>query len=278
MAGLTAVASNEGLVLLGWKTRDRALALLREDCEFDAPLSDDTAEKLWARYRGHVNELRGRTLGASDDLALGDDERRTVDEFLSHAAAHGGPVRRIIKVNPLTLVVHQLEIATARSAATARRLATPTDWARECLCPGPSRIQSPVRHAPNSVDVELPHGEWALLFDAKLGLVLGEAARCIAVTTIRTHPVLWSGYHRTYASAAYRPEGQRTILAAAVDDVGAALAERSCGLRAVQSDNPPVFADFFDPQLALPVRFRAKRFTMQIRARVVASAAELSGP
>jgi hypothetical protein len=84
---------------------------------------------------------------------------------------------------------------------------------------------------------------------------------------------LWSGYHRTYASVACRPEGERTILAAVVDDVGVAAA-RSCGLRAVQSDNPPIFSDFFNPALALPVRFRTKRFTMEIRARMVAASVE----
>jgi hypothetical protein len=269
-------APNEGVVLLGWKTRDEALALLQQDCEFDPPLADAEAEKLWARYREHVNALRGRIPGMTAFLELGGDERRTVDEFLDHAAKHGGPVRRVVKVNPLTLAAHQLELATARCAAIAGRLRTAADWARECLCPASSCIQPLIRHLPNSVDVELPHGEWALLFDPELGLVLGEAARCITVTTIRANPVLWSGYHRTYAAAAYRPEGHRTILAAMADDLGVAPAERSRGLRAVQSDNPPVFADFFDPRLALTVRFRAKRFTMQIRARVVASVAEPS--
>ena len=52
----------DGVVLLGWKTRDRAMALLREDCLFDPPLNDDAAEALWARYRERVNGLRGRPM------------------------------------------------------------------------------------------------------------------------------------------------------------------------------------------------------------------------
>jgi hypothetical protein len=262
-------AETNGLVLLGWKTRDRALAFLQQECEFDPPLNDDAAEQLWARFRGRVNALRGRPMSPAVALPFGRDERRVVDQFVRHNERHGGTVREVMKLNPLSLVAHQLELATGRSMAAAERLHSESDWAKECLCPAGSSIRPTVRAVPNSVDVDLPHGEWALLFDAQAGLVLGEAARCIAVTTIGPHHVLWSGYHRTYAAAACRPDGERTVLAAIVD-VDLASFARSCGLRAVQSDNPPIFADFFNADLALPVRFRARRFTMQIRAKVVA--------
>jgi hypothetical protein len=269
-------AETDGLVLLGWKTRDRALALLQQECEFDPPLGDHDAEALWARYRERVNALRGRAVSAPVPLACTDEERRVVAGFLQDRARHGGHVRDVVKVDPLGLVAHQLEITTSRSRSLAERLDGVEAWAAECLCPAPSSAQPSIRHAPNSVDVDLPHGEWALLFDSKLGLILGEAARCITVTRIDGHFVLWSGYHRTYASAACRPEGERTILAAVVDDVGLAAMSRWCGLRAVQSDNPPIFSDFFNPQLALPVRFRAKRFTMEIRARIVTANVDAS--
>jgi hypothetical protein len=273
---MTAMRPGEtgGVVLLGWKTRDRAMALLQQECEFDPPLDDSGAEALWARYRERVNALRGRPLQAAAPLALTDEERRLVADFLRDQPSHGGNVRSVIKVDPLGLVAHQLEITTARSTSLSQRLQTPADWALECLCPAPSLKRPSIRHSPNSMDVDLPHGEWALVFDSKLGLVLGEAARCVTVTTIEPYLVLWSGYHRTYASVACRPEGDATILAAVMDDVGVAAAVRSCGLRAVQSGNPPIFADFFNPQLALPVRFRAKRFTMEIRARMVAANVE----
>jgi hypothetical protein len=273
---MTAVArmQNDGLVLLGWKTRDRALVLLQQECEFDPPLTDDDAEHLWARYRERVNALRGRPLSSVVPLSLSRDERQVVDEFLRQNEVYGGTVREVVKVDPLALVAHQLEVTSTRSTATAQRLHTERDWSRECLCPAASPVRPTVRAAPNSVDVDLPHGEWALLFDARAGLVLGEAARCITLTTIGSHHVLWSGYHRTYAAAACRPDGERTVLAAMVEDVDVARFGRSCGLRAVQSGNPPIFADFFNPDLALPVRFRARRFTMQIRARVVADHVE----
>jgi hypothetical protein len=289
---MTAMRPGEtgGVVLLGWKTRDRALTLLQQECEFDPPLNDNDAEALWARYREHVNALRGRPLRAAARLALTDEEHRLVADFLQDQASHAGSVQSVVKVDPLGLVAHQLEITTDRSTSLSQRLQTPADWALECLCPAPSSERPTIRHAPNSMDVDLPHGEWALVFDSRLGLVLGEAARCITVTTIGPYLVLWSGYHRTYASIASRPEGEATILAAEMDDVfhstalsprrgdpdGVAAAARSCGLRAVQSDNPPVFSDFFNPALALPVRFRAKRFTMEIRARMVAASVEAS--
>jgi hypothetical protein len=133
-----------------------------------------------------------------------------------------------------------------------------------------------IRAVPNSMDVDLPHGEWALLFDPDQGFVLGEAAPCVTVTNIGARLGLWSGYHRAYASAAYRTDGDRAILAAVVDDVGLSSRARSCGLRAAKSDNPPILADFFNEALTLPVRFKIKRFTMEIRARVIARV--LTGP
>ena len=260
----------DGVVLLGWKTRDRAMALLREDCLFDPPLNDDAAEGLWARYRERVNGLRGRPMSQPVPHPPAGEEGRIITSFMQDTARHAGSIQEVVKVDPFALVVHQLEITIGRSRSISQRLRTATDWAGECLCPAPSSIAPPVRHAPNSVDVDLPHGEWALLFDSRYGLILGEAARCITLTTIGPHLVLWSGYHRTYASAGWRRETERTILAAVVNGLGSHPASRSCGLRAVNSDNPPIFADFFNPELALPVRFRAKRFTMQIRAQVVA--------
>jgi len=260
----------DGVVLLGWKTRDRAMALLQQDCHFDPPLTDDAAEELWARFRERVNGLRGRPLGQPLHRLPASDEGRIIAAFMQDTSRHAGAVQRVIKVDPFALAVHQLEITIGRSRSISERLHTATDWAAECLCPAPSSVAPPIRHAPNCVDVDLPHGEWALLFDPRHGLILGEAARCITVTTIGPHLVLWSGYHRTYAAAGWRREHERTILAAVVNGLGSHPPAQSCGLRAVNGDHPPIFADFFNPDLALPVRFRAKRFTMQIRAQVVA--------
>jgi hypothetical protein len=266
----------DGVALLGWNTRDRALALLQEDCDFDPPLGDAAAEALWARYRERVNRLRGRSLTVPVRGRLTPDEAHVVHEFERDACRQPAAVQEVIKVDPFALVVHQLEITVGRSNAIARRLRTPADWAAECLCPARSAVTPPVRHAPNSVDVDLPHGEWALLFDPRYGLILGEAARCIAVTTVGPHLVLWSGYHRAYAAAARRREGERSVLAAVVNDIAIEPPFASCGLRAIKSDNPPIFADFFNPDLALPVRFRVKRFTMKIRAQVIAENVEAS--
>jgi len=269
LAASQTVSNPNGLVLLGWKTRDRALALLQQECEFDPPLSDTEAERVWAEYREHVNALQGRDVLGAVHLQLTDEERRLVDRFLADVSKHGGPMREVIKIDPLGLVVHQLEITTARSMSMSERLQTAEQWAAECLCPTGSSLRPSVRSVPNSIDIDLPHGEWALLFDPQLGLILGEAARCITVSVIKRHLVLWSGYHRTYAAATRRAAGERTILAGVVEDVKVPPGVKWCGLRAVESDIPPIFADFLDPRLTLPVRFRAKRFTMEVRARVV---------
>ena len=41
--------------------------------------------------------------------------------------------------------------------------------------------------------------------------------------------------------------------------------------RRLIENNPPIFDDFFNPDLALRVQFRRKRFTLQVRARMVVS-------
>ena len=88
---MTAMRPGEtgGVVLLGWKTRDRALALLQQDCEFDPPLNDHDAEALWARYRERVNAVRGRPVRAPAPLAFTDDEQRLVADFLQDGSAFG---------------------------------------------------------------------------------------------------------------------------------------------------------------------------------------------
>jgi hypothetical protein len=262
----------DGVVLLGWKTRDAALELLQNSCHFDPPLTDSAAEGLWAEYRGRVNEQRGREFELPERLPFTDDEQRLVERFRDTLNAHGPIIGDVIKVDPVRLVVHQLEITTARSDATARRLRTPSDWAMEFLAPTtPVRRPPNVSHVPNAIDLELPHGEWLLTFHPVRGFLVTEGGRHVGVTTINSRLALWSGYHRTYASVVHARPREPGILAVVEDEALALAAPRTCGVRAARSENPPIFDDFFNPDLALRVMFRRKRFTMQVRARMVVS-------
>jgi hypothetical protein len=272
MDGPMESTSLAGIVLLGWKTRDEALRLLQEHCAFDRPPTDREAEALWARMRAQVNMLRGRRLPSPEPQAFTADECPSVDRFRASSQAAGQPPVEIVKIDPRPLVVYQLEVAIARSQDIASRLATRAAWVDEFLSAPHAIAQPSVRHAPNAIDVDVPHGEWGLLFDPARGFLVAEAARHVNVSRIADRLVLWGGYHRAYAAAAYAPRDGRTIIAAVSDEAAraSAVVPRTCGLRAARSDNPPIFADFFDPQLAMPVPFKRKRFTLQIRARVVA--------
>lgn len=265
----------DGIALLGWKTRDAALDLLQNGCQFEPRLDDNAAEALWAEYRSRVNDLRGRAIPPPERLCFTNDEQRLVGRFLDTVKAHGTAiaetVQEVVKVDPVRLVVHQLEIATERSDATAARLRTPADWTLEFLAPTSPVVNPNVRHTPNAIDLELPHGEWALLFHPVRGFIVTEGGRHMSVAPINSHLALWSGYHRTFASVMHPRSRDRAILAVVADEAVASAAPRTCGLRAAHSDNPPVFEDFFNPDLALRVQFRRKRFTMQVRARMVAT-------
>jgi hypothetical protein len=144
---------------LGWKTRDAALELLQNSCHFDPPLTDRAAEELWAEYRGRVNEQRGRELRQPERLPFADDEQRLIERYRDTMNANGVTVGDVIKVDPVRLVVHQLEIATARS--DDRRLRTPSRIGRwSFLAPtAPLRARRMcLSHVPNAIDLELPHG------------------------------------------------------------------------------------------------------------------------
>jgi hypothetical protein len=260
----------DGVVLLGWKTRDAALDILQNSCHFDPTLTDAAAEALWAEYRGRVNERRGREIRVPERLSFTSDEQRLVDRYRDTMKASGITIGDVVKVDPVGLVVHQLEITTALSGATARRLRTPSDWTLEFLAPTTPLTRPPnVNHAPNAIDLELPHGEWLLTFDPVRGFLVTEGGRHVGVVTMNSRLALWSGYHRTYASVVHARPREPGILAVVEDEALPAAAPRTCGQRAAVSDNPPVFDDFFNPDLALRVQFRRKRFTLQVRARMV---------
>lgn len=262
----------DGIVLLGWKTRDAALDVLQNSCHFDPPLTDRAAEELWAEYRGRVNEQRGRELRQPERLPFTDDEQRLIERYRDTMKANGVAVGDVIKVDPVRLVVHQLEITTARSDAAARRLRTPSDWTLEFLAPTTILTSPPnVNHVPNAIDLELPHGEWLLTFHPVRGFLVTEGGRQMSVVRMNERLALWSGYHRTYASVVHARTRDPGVLAVVEDDALVSAAPRTCGLRAAKTDNPPIFDDFFNPDLALRVQFRRKRFTMQVRARMVVS-------
>jgi hypothetical protein len=262
----------DGVVLLGWKTRDAALDLLQNSCHFDPPLTDGAAEALWAEYRGRVNEQRGREIRLPERLPFTNDEQELIERFRDTMKASRIIVGEVVKLDPVRLVVHQLEITTAQSDATARRLQTPSDWTLEFLAPSTPLMSPPkVHHLPNAIDLELPHGEWLLNFDPVRGFLVTEGGKHVGVATMNSRLALWSGYHRTYAAAVHARSREPGILAVVEDEALASAAPRTCGLRAARSDNPPIFDDFFNPDLALRVQFRRKRFTMQVRARMVVS-------
>jgi hypothetical protein len=267
----------DGVALLGWKTRDAALDLLQNSCHFDPPLTDSAAEALWAEYRGRVNEQRGREIRPPDRLPFTNDEQRLIERYRETMKGSGITIGNVIKVDPVRLVVHQLEITTARSDATARRLRTPEDWSLEFLAPTTPVTRPPnVNHVPNAIDLELPHGEWLLTFHPVRGFLVTEGGRQVGVATMNARLALWSGYHRTYASVVHARKREPGILAVVEDEALASAAPRTCGMRAAKSDNPPIFDDFFNPDLALRVPFRRKRFTMQVRARMVVSNASVA--
>ena len=77
------MATVKGRVLLGWMPRDRAIALLMNDCVFDPPLSVAAAEALWEEYRDRAAALPERPPAQNRHLPMTGEEKSHAADFKS---------------------------------------------------------------------------------------------------------------------------------------------------------------------------------------------------
>ena len=262
----------EGVVLLGWLERDFAVKFLLNECVWDPSLSEASAEELWNVYRERVNSMPDRSALAPERLVLTAEEKQRANAFLSfHGVPHRpGSIREVIKIDPQNLVVHQPYICIDRVKEHKTNKAD-----GDTLCAAtrthPVRINSGI----NLANVEVPHGEFAFVFEQQAGqFMVLETARHVSVTHVGDRMLLWAGYHRSYACMLNaNPDGiDRSMLVALTTDADFFVSEQSpnqglramvCGLR------PPLFRDFLDDRFFIKVRLRKKRWELQIRAQCV---------
>jgi len=250
-----------------------AIRFLCNECVFDPALSQDAAEKLWQNYRITVEAEPPRRADAPPRLPLNLEEDRAVQSFLMHHRRSGATnIRDVLKINPMSLVVHQLWVV--RDRAQNYRTEDASAWINRCLGIQPSTSQQlHIRSAPNVVDAELPHAEFVFGFDPRMGFQVIELARHVSLTAFDDRMLLWAGYHRSYARARMAPDAMEcSLLAVLTTDGDFALSPDSPnqGLREMlRGERPPLFRDFFDDRFFMSVRLRKKRFQLQIRAQVV---------
>lgn len=261
-------------ILPGWLSREVAIPYLMNECVFEEPLTADAAERVWQQYRDRVEALPERDCRAPAQLPLSREEQRVADQFLAfhRQAGPNGSVRSIIKINPRNLIAYQPHVLLEQSENYSPDATDAVRYSRHSLAVGRGSHNIQVNHGLNAMDVPVPHGEFAFMFNqanSQFGVI--ELARHISVTPFRDRMLLFAGYHRSYAfMAKENPEGiERSLLVAVTTDGDFLVSPQSpnqglrvmvCGLR------PAFLSDFLDETFFMEVNLRRKRFVLQIRA------------
>jgi hypothetical protein len=225
-----------GRILLGWLTRDIAVAYLQNRCIFTPPLTAAEAEALWAGKREMVEALGPRTVPTPAPLPMTPAECEVSEKFLAlmrRVSGGASEVQTVVKLDPRGLVCRQSDISLDRASQHAEHVQAATWAARNCLLPPNGRT---------SIDFTQ--------FDP------------IGVSVIEGRAVLWSGYHRCYARmAAPGPDMADRSILAAVTAKGNEAVVANGSLRAILlSDCPPLLEDFLDERLFLEVELRPDRY------------------
>ncbi len=273
--------SLDAIVLLGWLDREEAVQFLRKDCIFDLPPTEDEAKEKWEGYHQRVDALQPRAAKAPEFLHLTNKEKQSAGRFLAEMYRNGiRNIRDVIKIDPTSLVVHQLVVILDKAREYQDRVTSIDGWIRDCLPTRLTEHQLQVTFKQSgtnsSMDVSLPHGEFFFAQNPMTGAFqIVQGGRHVTVQSFDHRMLLTAGYHRTYArvSCAMPEANERPVLVALVRDTlpssQSALAgnKRLSDLRGLR---PPLFADFLDDRLFMKVRLRKKRYALEVRARVVA--------
>jgi hypothetical protein len=271
-------------VLLGWMPRDIAIKFLREQCEFDPPLDEAAAEAMWTRYRDEVGALGNRDVSCPR-LPLAQHEEVIKDRVLKafRATKRFPNVRDVIKLDPMQLVIWQMQVVLDKAHEYDARLNAPAKWREECLSPpSPTGPRANYHVGPRSLRewnyrVEIPHSEFGLeMADINNVRVfaVSQWSRYVSVGEHQGRTLLWAGYHRTYSRTvkATNDGADRSLLMVLATDADVVLLPSTpnqavramiCGLR------PPLFKDFFDDRFCIEVPLRKKRYEIQITAQRV---------
>ena len=229
-----------GRILLGWLTREIAVAYLQNKCLFTPPLTTAQAEALWTEKKEMVEALGPRAVPPPAPLPMTPAEREAAERFLSfmrRVPASAAQVQTVVKLDPHRLVCRQSDISLDRANQHAENVHAATWSARSCL--GPPQDLA---------------GRSFAGFDP------------IGISVIEGRAVLWSGYHRCYARmAASHPDMTDHSILAAVTPAGNEAVTANPSLRAILlGECPPLLGDFLDERLFLEVELRHDRYNSTV--------------
>jgi hypothetical protein len=274
-----------GVVLLGWMEREPSVQFLMEDCIFEEPLTVPRAENLWREWRERAASIPVREASAPEPLPLTDLEREHAQQFLAYLDGVGVANVKVIKIDPMQLVVMQHSMNVEVAAGYADRCTNGADcWMAQTLPLSSSNpdvnIRFTRRNLDTDIDIDLPHAEFIFGLHPQAGFGPKELMGHVAVLRAGNRMALGKGYHRLYgkvmSAGGALPErlalaglDSSSLTAPAVQENGDVSGAKHPGLD-IFGARPPLFADFFTEGLAMPVMLKRKRYQLQVRSRWVA--------
>jgi hypothetical protein len=261
----------DAVVLLGWMGKDDAVSCLLQECDFDPPLDRQRAEELWTQYHGRVEALPARNISPPQRLHIPAKHNKHVGDFLRRH--QGSEVSRIININPMELLIFQTCIVTDRADHHDGQVG---DWARKTLVIDRPTAQLPMRMEDETIKFTLPHSEHMFAFQNGSFQIQQFAGYVAVVDTGAGRLLLKAGYHRSFAFARAvmnEPDAKdKCELVALTTSLPPQLAAASPnqGLRTmVFGSRPPLFSDFFNPDLAMAIKLRRKKWEAHLRIAAV---------
>jgi len=121
-----------GKVLLGWLTRDNAVAYLQKTCVFIPPLTTEQGEALWAEKNAAVRALEVRPAPALVEQRMSFEEREAGNRFLNfYRRSPGGlgVIQRVVKVDPRALLCRQWDVNLDKANGYAANIGAATNRA-----------------------------------------------------------------------------------------------------------------------------------------------------
>lgn len=261
----------DAVVLLGWMERDEAIAYLLEQCWFDPALDRQRAEALWTQYRDRVQTLPVRNPQPPTRFPIPPGTRGHVTDFLRR---HRGPeVSDVININPMGLIVYQFYVVVDRADHHHHQGGA---WARKTLVIDRPVSQLPMRIDGDTLKFSLPHSEHMFAFQNGAFQIQQGGGYVSVVDVGRGNLLLKAGYHRSFAftrGATNEPEAKdKCELVALTTTLPPQLLPTAPhqGLRTtVFGSRPALFADFFDADLAMPIKLHKKRWEAHLRITAV---------
>ncbi|MBS1840440.1 MAG: hypothetical protein JSS69_18455 [Acidobacteria bacterium] len=268
---MMAPATVDAVLLLGWMEKDEAVACLLDQCFFDGGIDRAKAESLWQHYYDLVQALPERKTEPTKRHPIPPGNKGLVTDFLRR---HRPPeVADVVNINPMDLIAYQTYVVTDRANHHNNQIG---GWARKTLVIDRPIAQLPMRIEGDTIKFSLPHAEHTFAFQNG-ALQIQQFAGFVSVADIGGGRLLLkAGYHRSFAFARAvmnEPDAKdKCELVALTTSLPPQLARSSPhqGLRTIVfGSRPPLFSDFFDPDLAMTVKLLRKRWEAHLRIATI---------